>query len=308
MDFDNLPHHVLIEIMMYVSIQDRLENVRLVSKWWKSVAEASLRRQRKLTWVEHHLMIMGIKMKPTDHHSIIIGSCGLRPMSHIGTDMVRYWSHILSLCPHLEQLEICDCANEKMTELLNLLHRHNINLKSFSNRIFYLSEWPFPLENLESLAVGKVSDGLAIKILNEATNLKHLDIMNCVNWPTFPAGLLVLKFDEYLANQYVPKLLNSPAFDTIVSLERICCNEEFATKTKIFPKLRHVSFDVHFDETRCRESCDNLITFLSEKIPLLESLGLYFKGFAGTVDILFSIPQLVNILRRLKKLDIYFGN
>src|SRR2546423_6022163 len=151
MDFDNLPHHILIEIMMYVSIQDRLENVRLVSKWWKSVAEDSLRKQRKLTWLERQLITFGFKIKPSDHHSVIMGSCGLRPMSHIGTDMVRYWSHILSLCPHLEQLEINDCGNESITKLLNLFHSHGINLKSFANRLVYLNEWPFPLENLESL-------------------------------------------------------------------------------------------------------------------------------------------------------------
>src|SRR5436309_4319485 len=83
MDFDNLPHHVLIEIMMYVSIQNRLENVRLVSKRWKSVAEDSLRRQRKLTVIlapqsvristpkGSVCMPMEVKIKPTDHHSII---------------------------------------------------------------------------------------------------------------------------------------------------------------------------------------------------------------------------------------------
>jgi len=128
------------------------------------------------------------------------------------------------------------------------------------------------------------------------------------NWPIFPAGLLVLKFDEYCANQKLAKLMNSPAFDTIESLERIYFDEEFATQTKIFPKLRHVSIDLRFGEARCRESCDNLISFLTEKIPLLDSLGLYFRSFQGIVDILFSIPQLVSILQRLKKLDIYFVN
>ena len=308
MDFDNLPHHILLEIMMYVSIQDRIENVRLVSSWWASVAEDSLRRQRKLTWIDHILTIMNMKINPTDHHSVIIGSCGFRPKSHFGNDKVRYWSHILSLCPNIEQLEVHDCGNESVMELLHLMYSHNIKLKSFTYREIYLTEWPFPLEILESLAVGKVSDKLLIKIMDEATNLKHLELMDCNNWRTFPCGLLSVKFQEYHANEKLPKLMNSPASDTIESLEKIYFDEEFDPQTKIFPKLRHVSFEIRLVEERCLESCHNLITFLAEKIPLLDSLALHFKGFEGTVENLFSIPQFVDVLRRLKKLNIYIGD
>src|SRR5438128_9546945 len=117
MDFDNLPHHVLMKIMMYVSIQDRLENVRLVSKRWKSVAEDSLRRERKLTvnlksesdpW-------MNMKIKPTDHHSIVefsfqVFNTGLGVDEAWLTGMVRYWSHVFSHCPNLEELYMYDAV------------------------------------------------------------------------------------------------------------------------------------------------------------------------------------------------------
>jgi len=101
---------------------------------------------------------------------------------------------------------------------------------------------------------------------------------------------------------------DSPALETIESLERICFDEEFDSHTTILPNLRHVSFDIRLVEEGCLESCDNLISFLTAKIPLLESLSLHFNGFDGTLDILFSIPQLVAVLRRLKKLDIYICN
>jgi hypothetical protein len=307
MDFNNLPHHILLEIMMYVSIQDRIENVRRVSSWWASVAEDSLRRQRKLTWIDRVLIIMNMKINPTDHHSIIIGSCGFHPKSQFGNDKVKYWNHILALCPNIEHLEVHDCGNERVMELMNLMYSHNIKLKSFTYREIYLNEWPFPLEILESLAVGKVSDNLVTKIMDEATNLKHLELMDCNNWRTFPCGLLSLKFQEYQANEILHKLMNSPASDTIESLEKIYFDEEFDQQTKIFPKLRHVSCEIRLVEERCLESCHTLITFLAEKIPLLDSLALHFMGFEGTLENLFSIPQCVDVLRRLKKLNIYIG-
>jgi len=292
-----------------MKIQDRMENVRRVSKQWKYAAEDSLRMERKLTWLVRQLAIIGMKIKPTDHHSIIIGCCGLLPMSPFRPDMVKYWGNILSLCPNLKQLEIYDPCHENLTKLVNLLHSHDIKLNLFSYKGISLTEWPFPLENLESLAVGKVSDELVIKFLNEATNLKHLELMKCDNWPTFPAGLLSLKFEEYSHfNDKIAKLLNSPALYTIESLDRIFFDEEFDPQTRIFPKLRHVSVDIRLVEEGCLESCDKLIAFLAAKMPVLESLSLHFDGFDGTIDILFSIPQVVDVLRRLKKLYIYGHN
>src|SRR5260221_14276139 len=99
MGFDNLAYHVLMDIMTYVSIQDRLENVRLVSKTWKSVAEDSLRRERKLTGFGFHPMER--KIKPTDRHSIIkVCPCPCRCRSidrcraWRNGGMVRYLSHV----------------------------------------------------------------------------------------------------------------------------------------------------------------------------------------------------------------------
>src|SRR3989442_3174582 len=122
--------------------------------------------------------------------------------------MVRYWSHVFSLCPNLEEVHFYDEDDEAVTELLNLMHSHGMKLKSFSYRRTCLNEWPFPLEILESLAVGRVSDKLVIKILDEATSRKHLELGNSDNWPTFPSGLLSLKFKEYYGNEQLFKLIN----------------------------------------------------------------------------------------------------
>ena len=253
-----------------------------------------------------------MKIKSTDHHSIIklTGSCKFHTRrgpryEAWWTGFVRYMSHVFSLCPNLEEFYMDDVYDERLTELLNLMHSHGIKLKSFTNGMAHLHEWPFPLEILESLAVFIVSDELVVKILDESTNLKHLELNHngYHNWPTFPSGLLSLK--SYINNEVLSKLINSPAFHTIESLEGIQFDEEFDPQTKVFPKLRRVSFDIHLGEERCLESCNKLITFLVEQIPLLESLGLQFISFRGAVDILFSIPQLVDVLRRLKKLDIH---
>src|SRR5205814_1914845 len=98
--------------------------------------------------------------------------------------MVRYWSHVFSLCPNLQELYMYDRRTEddEVTELLNLMHSHGIKLKSFTYPTASLKEWPFPLEILESLAVGGVSDELVVKILDEATNLKHLQLAYLSFW------------------------------------------------------------------------------------------------------------------------------
>jgi hypothetical protein len=197
MDFDNLPHLVLMKILMYVPIQDRVENVRLVSKWWKSVAEDTLWRERKLAWLGRKSM----KTKANDHHSIKkicpsgfgpIRYCFLGDLKSWRVGMVRYWSHIFSLCPNIEEFHMDDdlhIVTEAVTELLNLMNSRGIRLKSFTNREFILDVWPLPLDTLESLAVTGVSDELVVEMLEKATNLKHLELCDIRNWPTFPSGL-----------------------------------------------------------------------------------------------------------------------
>jgi hypothetical protein len=314
MDFDNLPYYVLMQIMMYVSLQDRLENIRLVSKNWKYAAEESLRKQRKLTWIDSEsvsLMTLKRRIKPTDLHSIITrhphqyNTRALFGVWRVG--MVKYWSHVFSLCPNLEELHMYDKYDKSVTELLNLIQSHGIKLKSFTYRKADLDDWPFPLENLETLAVREVSPNLIVKILQEATNLKHLQLGNSDNWPTFPSGLLSLKFKDYQADEQLPKLIKSPAFHTVESLENIYFDEDIDLPTDVFPVLRHISFKMYVDESDCLEPCNRLVAFLVRQIPRLESLVLYIHRYSGTVDILFSIPQFVDVLRRLKKLDIIFN-
>ena len=65
----------------------------------------------------------------------------------------------------------CDSYDKSVTELLDLMHNLGIKLKSFLYRkLDYLNEWPFPLEILESLAVGSVSDKLVLKIMDKSIN------------------------------------------------------------------------------------------------------------------------------------------
>src|SRR2546426_3378287 len=86
------------------------------------------------------------------------------------------------------------------------MHNLGIKLKSFSYRkLDYLNEWPFPLEILESLTVGSVSDKLVVKIMDKSTNLKHLELGCCDNWPTFLSRLLSLKFKTFYNNEQLFK-------------------------------------------------------------------------------------------------------
>src|SRR5690349_15292238 len=102
MNFDNLVYDVLLQIMKYVSIQDRFENISLVSKKWKSVAQDSLRRERKLI-VNLEWESWPKQIEPTEHHSIInFTFTQFDPGQAWKTGINRYLSHVFFLCPNLE--------------------------------------------------------------------------------------------------------------------------------------------------------------------------------------------------------------